>query len=137
MGVPTSVIILSACVVISAALAIWADAKERRRLFHVLKPLTMILIIATAIMAQIPVPSAYKMLILAGLLFSLAGNIALMFPEKWFTTGLVSFLVAHVCYILAFKPGPGHSISAGVFIPLLIFCFLFFWILSPSRRPNN
>ncbi|OGD17278.1 MAG: hypothetical protein A2V76_11110 [Candidatus Aminicenantes bacterium RBG_16_63_14] len=135
MGVPTSVIILSACVVISAALAIWADAKERRRLFHVLKPLTMILIIATAIMAQIPVPSAYKMLILAGLLFSLAGDIALMFPEKWFTAGLVSFLVAHVCYILAFKPGPGHSISAGVFIPFIIFGLLMFRILSPSLGP--
>ncbi len=134
MAVPMSVISLSACVLISAAMAIWADAQERRRLFHVLKPLTMILIIATALMARTPVP-AYKTLILAGLLFSLAGDIALMFPEKWFTAGLVSFLVAHVFYILAFKPGPGHSISAGVFIPFIIFGLLMFRILSPSLGP--
>src|SRR4030042_4524149 len=113
MSVPMSVIILSACVLFSAGLPIWSNTLGRRRLFHVLKPLTMVLVIAIALLAETPVPAAYKTLILAGLLFSLAGDIALMFPEKWFTAGLVSFLVAHVFYILAFKPGPGHSISAG------------------------
>jgi uncharacterized membrane protein YhhN len=135
MAVPMSVIILSACVLISAGLAIWADAKGRRRLFYGLKPLTMILVIATALIARTPVPAAYKTLILAGLLCSLAGDIALMFPEKWFTAGLVSFLVAHVLYILAFKPGPGHPISAGMFIPFIIFGLLMFRILSPSLGP--
>lgn len=135
MAVPMSVIILSACVLISAALTIWADAKGRRRLFHVSKPLTMALVIATALVARTPVPAAYKTLILAGLLFSLAGDIALMFPEKWFTAGLISFLVAHVFYILAFKPGPGHPISAGTFIPFIIFGLLMFRILSPSLGP--
>ena len=63
-------------------------------------------------------PAAYKILVLAGLAFSLLGDVALMFPEKWFTAGLVAFLTAHVFYILAFKPGPGHRVSAGVFLPL-------------------
>ena len=127
-----SVVILSACVLLSAVLAIWSDAKGRRRLFHVLKPLTMVLVIAIALLAETPVPAAYKTLILAGLLFSLAGDIALMFPEKWFTAGLVSFLVAHVCYLLAFKPGPGRAISAGMFVPFLIFGLLMFRLLAPS-----
>jgi uncharacterized membrane protein YhhN len=124
--------ILSACVLLSAILTIWSDAKADRRLFHVSKPLTMALVVTVAFIAPIPVPAAYKTLILAGLLCSLAGDIALMFPEKWFTAGLVSFLVAHVFYILAFKPGPGHPISAGMLAPFLIFGLLMFRILAPS-----
>jgi uncharacterized membrane protein YhhN len=135
MAVPISVIILSACVLISAGLAIWADAKGRRPLFRVLKPLTMILVIAMALTARAPVPAAYKTLILAGLLFSLAGDIALMFPEKWFTAGLVSFLAAHVFYILAFKPDPGRPIPAGLFFPFIIFGLLMFRVLAPKLGP--
>jgi uncharacterized membrane protein YhhN len=130
-----SAIILSACVLLSAVLTIWSDAKGRRRLFHISKPLTMVLVITVALIAETPVPPAYKTLILAGLLCSLAGDIALMFPEKWFTAGLVSFLAAHIFYILAFKPGPGHPLSPGMFVPFLIFGLLMFRILAPSLGP--
>ncbi len=130
-----SAIILPACVLLSAVLTIWSDAKGRRRLFHVSKPLTTALVITVALIAETPVPPAYKTLIVAGLLFSLAGDIALMLPEKWFTAGLVSFLAAHALYILAFKPGPGHPISAGIFIPFIIFGLLMFRILAPSLGP--
>ena len=127
-----SAIILSACILLSAGLTIWSDAKGRRRLFRVSKPLTMALVITVALIARTPVPPAYKTLILAGLLCSLLGDIALMFPEKWFTAGLASFLAAHVFYILAFKPGPGRPISMGMFVPFLIFGSLMFRILAPS-----
>jgi len=127
-----SAIILSACILLSAGLTIWSDAKGRRRLFRVSKPLTMALVITVALIARTPVPPAYKTLILAGLLCSLLGDIALMFPEKWFTAGLASFLAAHVFYILAFKPGPGRPISMGMFVPFLIFGLLMFRILAPS-----
>jgi uncharacterized membrane protein YhhN len=124
--------ILSACVLLSAVLTIWFDATGERRLFRVSKPLTMALVITVALVARIPAPAAYKTLVLAALLCSLVGDIALMFPEKWFTAGLGSFLVAHVFYILAFKPAPGHPISAGMLAPFLIFGLLMFRILSPS-----
>jgi uncharacterized membrane protein YhhN len=127
-----SAIILSAGALLSAGLTIWSDAKGRRRLFRVSKPLTMALVITVALIARTPVPPAYKTLILAGLLCSLLGDIALMFPEKWFTAGLASFLAAHVFYILAFKPGPGRPISLGMFVPFLIFGLLMFRILAPS-----
>ena len=135
MAVPMSAIILSAGVLLSAVLAIWADAKGRRWPFHVLKPLTTVLVITVALVARTPVPAAYKTLILAGLLCSLLGDIALMFPEKWFKAGLVSFLAAHVFYILAFKPGPGRPISAGMLVPFIIFGLLMFRILAPSLGP--
>jgi uncharacterized membrane protein YhhN len=125
-------IVLSACVLLSAGLTIWSDAKGRRRLYRLAKPLTTVLIIVVAVVARTPVPAAYKMLITAGLLFSLLGDIALMFPEKWFTAGLVAFLTAHVLYILAFKPGPGHRVSVAIFFPFLLYGLLMFFILAPG-----
>ena len=128
---PISAIVLSACVLLSAGLTIWSDANRRQRLFRVAKPLTTALIIAVAVIAAAPVPAAYKTLVVAGLAFSLLGDIALMFPEKWFTAGLAAFLTAHVFYILAFKPGPGHRASVGIFLPFVLYGLLMFFILAP------
>ncbi len=129
---PMSTIILSAWVLLSAGLTIWSDAKGRPRLYRLAKPFTTVLIIAVAVVAGTPVPAAYKMLVTAGLLFSLLGDIALMFPEKWFTAGLVAFLTAHVLYILAFKPGPGHRASTGLFLPFIFYGLLMVFILAPG-----
>jgi uncharacterized membrane protein YhhN len=132
---PTITIVLSACVIASAGLTIWADAKKRRGLFRVAKPLTTVLIIAVSVVAATPVPASYKTLVLAGLVFSLLGDVALMFSEKWFTAGLVAFLTAHVFYILAFKPGPGHQASATIFLPFILYGLLMFFILAPGLGP--
>jgi len=124
--------ILSVCALLSAGLTIWSDSKKRRGLYLVAKPLTTTLIIAVAVIAAAPVPAAYKTLVVAGLSFSLLGDIALMFPEKWFTAGLIAFLAAHVFYILAFKPGPGHHVSTGLFLPFVFYGLLMFFILAPG-----
>ena len=126
---------LAVLVLVSAALTIWADAKGRRPLFRLFKPLTTTLIIVVAAIAATPVPAAYKTLILAGLAFSLLGDIALTFPEKWFTAGLAAFLIAQFIYILAFRPGPAHPVSAGVFLPFVLFGLLMFFILAPGLGP--
>ncbi|MCK7491925.1 MAG: lysoplasmalogenase [Comamonadaceae bacterium] len=118
MTLSPATIALVACVLVSAALATWSQVKERRRLHLVTKPLATALIIAVAALAAVPVPPAYKTLVLAGLVFSLLGDVALMFPDKWFTAGLAAFLAAQVLYILAFKPRPGHPVSAGDAPPL-------------------
>lgn len=126
---------LSAFAVVSAGLTIWSDAKGRQRLFRLAKPLTTVLIIAVAAIAAKPVPAAYKTLILAGLGFSLLGDIALAQSEKWFTAGLAAFLVAQVFYVLAFKPGPGHPASTGLFLPFILYGLLMFFILRPGLGP--
>ncbi len=105
-----TVVILSALAIVSAGLTAGFEFRARRKIFYVFKPLTMVLVILIALSAETPVPAAYKAFILAGLLFSLAGDVFLMFPEKWFQAGLVSFLVAQVLYILAFRPALSHSI---------------------------
>ncbi|PJA52007.1 MAG: lysoplasmalogenase, partial [Candidatus Marinimicrobia bacterium CG_4_9_14_3_um_filter_48_9] len=46
--------------------------------------------------------SAYSVLIMAGLIFSLGGDIALMLPHDRFVMGLGSFLIAQIIYTFAF-----------------------------------
>jgi uncharacterized membrane protein YhhN len=125
--------VLAAMAVVSAGLTVGFDAGARRKAFYVLKPLTMVLVILIAALAGTPVPAAYRTLILAGLVVSLAGDVFLMFPERWFQAGLVSFLVAQVLYVLAFRPEPGGGgLSAPVLLPFLLYALLFFRMLAPG-----
>jgi len=128
-------LVLSAGVIVSAAAAIWAERSGRRPLFQRVKPLTTVLIIAVAAMAPVPVPAAYKTFILAGLAFSLLGDIALALSEKWFQAGIAAFLVAQVLYIMAFKPGPGHPVSTFLFLPLILYGLLMYFLLRPGLGP--
>lgn len=61
-----------------------------------------LLFIVAAVVQPHPIPMYYALL-LAGLAFCLAGDmfLALTFP-KAFLLGLASFLIGHLCYILAF-----------------------------------
>jgi uncharacterized membrane protein YhhN len=128
-------IILPALVLISAVLATWSEARGRKRIHYVTKPLATVLIIAVAALAVAPVPAAYKMLVLAGLVFSLFGDAALMFPDKLFVAGLVAFLAAQVLYIFAFKPAAGYPVSVTTFLPFIFYGLLMFFILAPGLGP--
>ena len=74
-------------------------------LHYVCKPLTTVLILWLAVGASFPVSPRYRMLVCAGLVLSLAGDVFLMLPGDWFVFGLASFLLAHLCYVVAFTPG--------------------------------
>ena len=100
--------------VLSAFLAIHAKYNGPPTRLYVFKPLTTILILLTACMADVSISSPYQRLILLGLLFSLAGDVFLMLPKDRFLFGLVSFLIAHVIYIVAFTSG--SSLSCTVWI---------------------
>ncbi|HEX8138821.1 MAG TPA: lysoplasmalogenase [Pyrinomonadaceae bacterium] len=94
--------LLSALVLGSALLHLGSYAQGLRRAVYLFKPLTIILIILVAAVAENQVSHFYKYAIMAGLVFSLAGDIFLMLPRDCFIQGLVSFLLAHLCYIAAF-----------------------------------
>ena len=47
----------------------------------------------------------YRRWVLAGLGLSLAGDVLLMLPYGLFVPGLIAFLLAHLCYIAAFRSG--------------------------------
>ena len=96
--------LLSLLVPAAAALAIRAEHMGQRRWGYVFKPLATTLILLVALGATQPLSPSYRAAIALGLLFSLAGDVFLMLPSDRFVAGLVSFLVAHLCYIAAFSP---------------------------------
>ena len=93
------------------ALLNWiAVAIDHRRLEYVAKPATLLFLIlwfGTQLPSSQP---ALSMWFLIGLMFSLAGDVFMMLPGNHFLKGLVTFLLAHVAYIVAFNL-PGLVIS--------------------------
>lgn len=118
--------------VVTAVVTVWAGLQHRQHLVYLFKPLTTLLVIAVALLS-LTTPNAqvgYTMGITAGLVLSLGGDIALMFPSRRaFTLGLVLFLLAHVVYILAFTlPNGFHSadwVTGAVLVAIAAACFLY------------
>lgn len=95
-------IALSALAIIAGGFHIRAEYQERRERVYILKPLTTVLILMVALLAPASQGPFYRGAIAVGLIFSLAGDILLMLPSDPFLAGLISFLLAHLTYILAF-----------------------------------
>ncbi len=96
--------VLIASVLLAAVLAIRAYYLDagRRWQAYVFKPLATLLILALALFQSASLPE-YRWAVVAGLVFSTAGDIFLMLPRERFVAGLVSFLIAHLFYIFAFS----------------------------------
>jgi uncharacterized membrane protein YhhN len=112
---------LSILVAVSALLTIRAEYAGPRRRVYVFKPLTIAFVILIALQAKSGAPNLYKILILVGLLFSLAGDVFLMLPRDCFIAGLVSFLCAHLCYVAAFASDGGLALSVWAGAALAVY----------------
>lgn len=74
-----------------------------RWMHYLFKPVTTLLIIILAYLSPVSIFINIKYFVLLALTFSLFGDVFLMFKkENFFLPGLVSFLIAHIFYILAF-----------------------------------
>ncbi len=111
---------LSTLVLASALLDIRAEHKGDRRQVYVFKPLTTLLIILVALQGAHGAAGAYRALVVAGLVCSLAGDVFLMLPRERFVAGLVSFLFAHLFYVAAFTLDGGRP-RAWTAVPLLLY----------------
>lgn len=89
-------IVASALLAIGAGLGVLPAA-----LLFVAKPLTTVLLIVHAARRGHDEPEVRRW-ILAGLVLSLAGDVALLWPKEGFLPGLIAFLLAHLAYIAAF-----------------------------------
>ena len=133
--------LLAAATLLSAALAIAAApwALDERALAFVFKPLATVLIIALAWGRGEGQP-VLRRWVIAGLVLSLAGDVALLWPREGFLPGLVSFLLAHIAYLVAFTrarrfaarllPFVAYAVVAGGLLAVL-------WpgVPSPLRLP--
>ncbi|MBI4776159.1 MAG: lysoplasmalogenase [Deltaproteobacteria bacterium] len=96
-----SLFILPAALVLLAGVLHFENTEHRVGLVAAKTSLSLLFIV-TAILQPHPVPDYYHVL-LFGLAFCLIGDVFLALPQKrMFLPGLVSFLIGHVCYILAF-----------------------------------
>jgi uncharacterized membrane protein YhhN len=110
---------------LSAGICIWSKYRGFTNFHYIFKPLTMLIIIALAISAMVSGgPTMYRLLILAGLFFSIAGDVFLMIPGDKFLAGLLAFLLAHIAYTTAFVFGKGFG-----FTPWLASIFALIWIV--------
>lgn len=97
---PSLVSLLPWVAVLTGLLAVAGNLLALPLLVLVFKPATTLLIIAWAWSRGTDAP-AMRRWVRTGLVLSLAGDVFLMWPEG-FLPGLVSFLLAHLAYIVAF-----------------------------------
>jgi uncharacterized membrane protein YhhN len=130
--------LLSLSIVAALALHLRAEHAGVAWQVYLFKPLTTMLVIALAGWAGRPAmslgdPRTRRQVrwVLAGLVCSLAGDVFLMLPGDRFIPGLVSFLFAHLCYIVAFT-----TRTRPKFGPSLLFYLVYYVLLVGALAPH-
>ena len=100
---------------------ILAGSGRNKTWVYIFKPLTMIFILLLACTESGTLNENYKYIIIIALVFSLMGDIFLMLPKDRFIHGLLSFLVAHLFFIVAFSSNLGTPFHLLSIIPVLLF----------------
>lgn len=113
---PTIPVLLTLGFAVSAAVTVGAHARDHRPLVYVFKPLSTILLLLLAAAGPSGLSSTYSVAVVAGLFFSLAGDVFLMLPSGLFRSGLASFLLAHLCYVYAFLDDSPFAVPVLPFV---------------------
>jgi uncharacterized membrane protein YhhN len=124
----------------AAALATASGALGIVGLHVIFKPLALMILIAfacTRLRASL-VPGRFSLLLIAGLVASLTGDVLLMWPQ-FFVPGLICFLLAHLAYIALFSIDVGtfprrRAIGATLSIGVLMYAFLWWGGLPAGLR---
>lgn len=112
------------CLAFAGALAIadWIAVSPRvasKRAEYVLKPATMLPLIAAAVLLD-PEHDAQRAWFVVALVFSLAGDILLMLPSDSFVAGLGSFLLGHLAYSAGFVYEPRTLRASLIAVALVV-----------------
>jgi uncharacterized membrane protein YhhN len=110
----------------------WGEYGGPDYLIYIFKPLTMIFIILIAVLAKEPPSRRYKVAIILGLLFCLAGDILLIRELDTFLMGLLSFLIAQVIYTYAFRAGRAFRFNLWAVLPFAVYGVLIYVLLKPG-----
>ncbi|MBN1665832.1 MAG: lysoplasmalogenase [Anaerolineales bacterium] len=106
-------------VFVFAFLEWFAEVRQNQRLIYVSKPAVMLLLIVW-VWYLTGLPEAGVRWFVLGLVLCLAGDIFLMLPERFFMPGLVSFLLGHIAYLLAFGRLVPEQQEASAWILLIV-----------------
>ena len=114
-------LVLSVLALLAAVSSITAEILDAQTLAYFTKPVTLALIIGVALVSHDSPSPFYKWTIIAGLIFSLAGDVLLMVPQDLFLWGLIAFAVAQLFYTTAFIHGGGFYGNFRSAVPFLLF----------------
>jgi uncharacterized membrane protein YhhN len=120
---------LVACAALAIASAPWALGAPV--LNFVFKPLATLIVIAHAWPRGHDAP-VLRRWVLVGLVFSLGGDVALLWPQQGFLPGLVSFLLAHLAYLVAFTRQQRLAAWPAAFVGYAAVAGLVLWRLWPG-----
>ncbi len=124
---------LASALVLCAALAIasapWALSMPV--LNWIFKPLATLVVIAHAWPRGRDAPGVRRW-VLVGLVFSLGGDVALLWPQQGFLPGLVSFLLAHLAYLVAFTRVQRLAAWPLAFVAYALVAGFILWRLWPG-----
>ena len=109
-----------------------ADHYYKTHFCYILKPLTTLTILSFALYLTEFELQNYAFLIIFGLLFSLIGDIFLMLKSDKFMQGLVSFLIAHIFYIVAFLDSAKIDLNLYAIIPIALIGIGYLAVLLPK-----
>ncbi len=123
---------LTILTILSAVLTIIFHYVGLEWIKYIFKPLTTVLILILAMTGGATSTRTYKTAIVIGLVFSLAGDVLLMLPMDLFMIGLISFLFAQVCYIVAFTSGKGFSFKLPSLVIVLIYGVIVYLMLATN-----
>lgn len=123
--------VLSAAAILSGAIYIWTTYAGAQMQRFVFKPLTTALILGVALALPDAVSPLYRILIVVGILFSLAGDIFLLAPNHWFVWGLVSFLIAHLFFIVSYVERAGVHVHWHLLTPFAFYGVALLYLLWP------
>ncbi|MFN8598486.1 MAG: lysoplasmalogenase [Anaerolineae bacterium] len=115
---------------IAAILFIAEIGKESIGLRVILKSTPLLCLIAWVL---ITVRDRYAVLIVAGLIFSLTGDILLEISDDFFVPGLIAFLLGHVWYIAAFLSTTRQARWWRA-LPFVVWVVLAYLILLPNLK---
>jgi len=132
---PAAFAVIDGLFVIAAAVAIVAALTAFEVVHDVAKPLATALLIVAAWQRGLNRREAgFARLLVAGLAFSLAGDVALIF-DRFFIAGLVAFLCAHLCYIALFRRGVPWLPSLSALAATLLAAVALYVFLFPGLDP--
>jgi uncharacterized membrane protein YhhN len=103
---------------------------------YLFQPLATILVLSIAWSSWRARKNPYSFWITIGLLFSLAGDVALLWPSRYFLYGLLAFLLTHIAYLVAFTRDAKFPARPLLWIPYLAIAGALSTVLFPNV-PNH
>jgi uncharacterized membrane protein YhhN len=101
-------------------------------IYLIAKPLLMITLTLYFVSATAGYPR-WRFYVIAALVFSWAGDVFLI-SENWFIAGLVSFLIAHIFYIVAYqKTGAANGeLKTLDIVKFVVYGVVLIWFIYPG-----